>query len=113
MPELGCILCRSIVAIALLISPQLALAAPGWTVVSPIQEVVAQELGLTIILANGSNPVPCSSTTWFRLPLSAANYEVIASAILTAKAQGKPVQLWASSCAPDGVSQIVAAWVKE
>lgn len=93
-------------------APSTAFAAPGWTAPTLISELVVRENGIDIIVVTGSNPVPCPSSTYFRLSATAQNYEVIVSTILSAQARGRPVQMWASSCTTDGFSEIVAIWVK-
>jgi hypothetical protein len=91
-------------------SPSIAHAAPGWTSVSPVATVISDEVGLTIILPNANNPMSCSSGNWYRLAATTANYQVTAASLLSAAAQNKQVQVWATSCAADGRSLIVAAW---
>lgn len=91
--------------------PAAAYAAPGWTAPSTISQIITAENYLTVILTTGSNPMSCASTTWYRLPTTAANYQTIAANLMTAKAQGKSVEVWASACDADGVSLIVAAWM--
>ena len=86
-------------------------AAPGWTTPSTINEFLTVEASLTVIMASGSNPMSCGSPTWYRLPASASNYQVIAANLMSAKAQGKNVKVWAQSCDTDGASLILAAWV--
>lgn len=89
-----------------------AVAAPGWTTASTIAEIISAEDGIVIIVSNGSNPMNCATPTWYRLRTSVANYQATAALVMSAKAQGKLMQFWASSCATDGASLVVAAWLK-
>lgn len=92
--------------------PSAARAAPGWTASSTISEIISAEDGIILILASGSNPMGCGTPTWYRLRTSVSNYQATAATAVSAKAQGKSVQFWASSCDADGSSSIVAVWVK-
>lgn len=87
-------------------------AAPGWTTASTIGEIISAEDGIVIIVSNGGNPMNCATPTWYRLRPSVANYEATVALVMSAKAQDKLMQFWASSCATDGASLIVAAWLK-
>ena len=87
-----------------------AYAAPGWTTASTISQLITVDSNLAVILDNGNNPMSCGSPAWYRLPSTAANFQVIAANLLTAKAQGKSVEVWVSSCDTDGASLITGAW---
>jgi hypothetical protein len=91
----------------------MAYAAAGWTAPSTIAQLVARENSLDVILSSSNNPMSCTSQNWYRLPTSAANYQVIAANIMAAKAQGKNVDVWAYACDTDGASLILGAWVTD
>jgi hypothetical protein len=90
--------------------PSVVNAAPGWTTPSSAASAITAETWLTVILPAANNPMSCGTATWYRLPSSAPNYQVIVANILSAAAQGKKIQVWASSCDTDGASIITAAW---
>lgn len=66
-----------------------------------------------MIIDNVSNPVGCTITNKFRLLTTAVNYEVIASALLTAITLRKAVQLWTSACDSDGASIIISVQIAQ
>lgn len=85
--------------------------AGAYTTAAIISEIAPRENGLDILVASAGNPMACAWTGMFRLPTSAANYQVIASVLMTAAAQRRPVQVYANSCDGDGASLILAARV--
>lgn len=53
----------------------------------------------------------CGVGARYRLLLSADNYEVISTILITAAAQKKEVQVYTNSCNHDGASIMIAAIV--
>ena len=92
------------------LSPNSAEAAPGWTGYGNITDIIAAENGIVAVVNVSSSPVSCATTTWFRVASSSANYQTIASVILSAKTQGRPIKLWVSQCDTDGAFLATAAW---
>ena len=88
--------------------PQSAVAG-AYTSAGVIWELNPREYGLDLTVPSAGNPVSCAWSGKFRLQQTAANYQVIASVLITAAAQKKPVQLYATSCDGDGATIIVAA----
>lgn len=82
--------------------------AQAYTTASPIAELNPREYGLDIYLPLANNPASCPVVGWFRLKLSAANYEVLVSVLITAATQKKPVLVYATGCDFDGTSIIIA-----
>jgi hypothetical protein len=89
-----------------------AFAAPGWTTPTVITNISGREMGLDIVTANIGSPMGCSLGWAFRLSTTAANYNVIASSLITAFAGGKTVKMWVTGCeASDGASTFIATIV--
>jgi hypothetical protein len=86
----------------------MAAAAPGFTVPSAITSLSSREYGVEIYLSGAGNPMSCSSAGWFRISISAQNYQAIVSTILTAFSQQKQISVYANGCDTDGESLIVA-----
>jgi hypothetical protein len=87
--------------------PQSAFAQ-AYTTAAPIAELNPREYGLDIYLPLANNPASCNTVGWFRLKVSAVNYEVLASVLITAAAQKKPILVYTTGCDFDGVSIIIA-----
>ena len=100
-----------ITAMVAVIAPTEAYAAAGWTDAQTVNQFIARENSLDIIMTGTSNPMSCPSTSWFRLPTTASNYQVIVATVMNAKAQGKSVELWVYQCDTDGASWILGAWL--
>lgn len=101
---------KTLTLLPLAMLPQSAIAG-AYTSAAVIGTLNPREYGLDLYVPSAGNPVPCSWSGMFRLQQTAANYQVIASVIITAAAQKKPVQLYAASCDSDGATIIVAAMV--
>lgn len=89
----------------------MAFAAPDYTDKSIITQLNPREFGLEIVLPTGGNRMSCGIAGRYRLLLSAANYEVISTILITSAVQGRQVQVYTNSCDQDGVSIMVAAMV--
>jgi len=92
--------------------PQATSAAAGMSSSFVITQLVPREMGLDLITTSQTITSPANCRTdAVRLPSSAANYNVIASSLITAFAAGKTVHVWVTQCDTDNVGLIVAAWV--
>ena len=88
-----------------------AAAAPGWTTPLTIETLIPAEEGLIITVTGNNNPTSCAQPAWLRLKTTNPNYQMIASSILTAFSQGKPIKVWQTSCDSDGYAHFIAAWI--
>lgn len=96
-----------ILALALPIGSE-AIASPAYTTASVITSLASREYSVEVYLPSANNPMACSSVGWFRIVTSAQNYQAIASTLLSAQAQQKPITVYANGCDTDGTSLIVA-----
>jgi len=93
-------------------SPAATSASAGISSSFVITQLVPREIGLHIVATpqNITSPANCRSDA-VRVPVSAANYNVIASSLITAFAAGKTVRVWVTQCDTYNVGLAVAAWV--
>lgn len=88
-----------------------ASAASGMSTNFKISQLVPREMGLDLVTNQAvTSPANCR-TDAFRLSSSAANYNVLASSLITAFSTGKNVRVWVSHCDTDNVGLVIAAWI--
>jgi hypothetical protein len=97
----------------LMIAAVPAHAGPGFSNNFQISELFAREYGLDILTTvTVSSPMGCTHAGAVRVLMTAANYQVITSVMMTAFAGGKTIKVWVDSCDPvDGVGRIIAVTV--
>jgi hypothetical protein len=104
MKEVVC----TIAAAALFAGP--ARAEAGYSVPVSVVSVNARDIGTVVLVSGFDNPLGCTNTQWFRITNDVPNGEMMRATLLTAFGTGKPVKIWVSGCAHDGVSTVLAAW---
>ncbi|MCW2404410.1 hypothetical protein M2336_001039 [Sphingobium sp. B1D7B] len=83
---------------------------PGLTSPFKIIELYPREVGMDIVTDQPvTSPMGCPRTDAVRVLMTASNYAVISSLLLTAFSSGKTVTVWVDSCDSDGVGKLIAA----
>lgn len=101
------------ILLALMCSASPAVAAPGYTNPSLVSNTSVRETAVEVNIPNGGNPMGCSTSSLFRIPSTASNYQAIVAAILSSTARGKRINVYAYACDTDGLSLFVAVQVIE
>lgn len=99
----------SLVAAACLISSAASAGTPSYTSLSVITSINVREAAIDIYLPQANNPMGCATGNWVRVNSSTANYNAIASFIISQYAAHKAVRLFVSNCDTDGTPLGVAA----
>lgn len=103
----------ALLTISLICSVGSAEAEPGLATPFKIAKLFPREHAVDLITDQPiSSPMRCSRNDAVRIVLTAANYAVIASTLMTAFASDKTVTVWLDSCDTDGVGKLTAASVE-
>lgn len=85
------------------------MASPDYTTSATIVVLNVREAKVDLYAPQADNPMNCQNAGWFRLYMSASNYNGILSFIMTRFSAQSAVRLYTASCDIDGVSIFTAA----
>jgi len=78
-------------------------SAQSWSAPLTITSYSVQDNRLGLVVTGGTNPLHCApATTWYFVYNTDPNFALVASTLLTAYLQKRPVVVYEVSCDPDG-----------